>query len=70
MKFSTNGGRSTPKNAKRLANTDYLDIQISLDGADAATNDLVRGEGSYAMARTAMDKLAAAGFGQFKISVV
>ena len=27
---------------------DYLDVQISLDGLDAATNDAVRGEGSYA----------------------
>ena len=49
---------------------DYLDIQISLDGIDAATNDAVRGDGSYAMARRAMDNLAAAGFGPFKISVV
>ena len=44
--------------------------RISLDGADAATNDPVRGEGSYATAIRAMDNLAAAGFGPFKISVV
>ena len=37
---------------------DYLDIQISLDGIDAATNDAVRGDGSYATARRAMDHLA------------
>ena len=49
---------------------DYLDIQISLDGLDAATNDAVRGDGSYATARRAMDHLASAGFGPFKISVV
>jgi mycofactocin radical SAM maturase len=49
---------------------DYLDVQISLDGTDAATNDAVRGAGSYAKARQAMDHLAAAGFGPFKISVV
>ena len=36
----------------------------------ASTNDAVRGEGSFAAARTAMDNLAAANFGQFKISVV
>ena len=30
----------------------------------------MRGEGSFAAARTAMDNLAAAGFGPFKISVV
>ena len=49
---------------------DYLDIQIRLDGVDEATNDAVRGPGSYRMARTAMDNLASAGFGPFKISVV
>ena len=42
----------------------------SLDGLDAATNDAVRGDGSYATARRAMDRLAAAGFGPFKISIV
>ena len=47
-----------------------MDVQISIDGADAATNDAVRGEGSYRTARRAMDHLAAAGFGPFKISVV
>ena len=45
-------------------------MQISIDGATAATNDAVRGEGSFAAARTAMDNLAAADFGPFKISVV
>ncbi|WP_262321372.1 mycofactocin radical SAM maturase [Acidiferrimicrobium sp. IK] len=70
VKFSTNGSTITPARAARLAATDYLDIQISLDGADAATNDAVRGDGSYATARRAMDHLAAADFGPFKISVV
>ena len=49
---------------------DYLDIQISIDGADADVNDAVRGEGSFAAARTAMDHLRDAGFGAFKISIV
>jgi mycofactocin biosynthetic radical S-adenosylmethionine protein MftC len=70
VKFSTNGSRIDASVASRLAGSDYIDIQISLDGADAATNDAVRGEGSYATAIAAMDHLAAAGFGQFKISVV
>lgn len=70
VKFSTNGAFIDEKNAKRLAAMDYLDIQISLDGTDAATNDAVRGSGSYATAIRAMDNLKAAGFGQFKISVV
>src|SRR5512135_1618052 len=70
VKFSTNGVRLGPAEAARLAATDYVDVQISIDGADAATNDAVRGDGSFATARRAMDALAAAGFGPFKISVV
>ncbi len=70
VKFSTNGSTITPDRARRLSGADYVDVQISLDGADEATNDAVRGHGSYAMARRAMDYLGAAGFGPFKISVV
>ena len=70
VKFSTNGTRLTPERARQLAALDYLDVQISIDGATAATNDAVRGEGSFAAARRAMDNLAAADFGPFKISVV
>jgi mycofactocin radical SAM maturase len=70
VKFSTNGTRLTAERARRLAGMDYVDVQVSLDGALESTNDAVRGQGSYAAARTAMDNLAAAGFGPFKISVV
>ncbi len=70
VKFSTNGAFIDSQKARRLAAMDYLDIQISLDGVDAVTNDAVRGAGSYDMARRAMDNLAAANFGPFKISVV
>jgi mycofactocin biosynthetic radical S-adenosylmethionine protein MftC len=70
VKFSTNGSTINAERAARLAGMDYVDVQISIDGADAATNDAVRGHGSYASARGAMDHLAAAGFGPFKISVV
>ena len=70
VKFSTNGAFIDRPRAQQLAAMDYLDIQLSIDGVDAATNDAVRGEGSYAMARRAMDNLAEAGFGPFKISVV
>ena len=51
VKFSTNGSRITAEVARRLAASDYVDVQISLDGATAAVNDAVRGEGSYATAR-------------------
>ena len=70
VKFSTNGAHIDADAARRLAAMDYLDIQISIDGADAATNDAVRGIGSFDVALTAMQHLADAGFGQFKISVV
>jgi mycofactocin biosynthetic radical S-adenosylmethionine protein MftC len=43
VKFSTNGSMITPRTPARLAAMDYVDIQISIDGADAATNDPVRG---------------------------
>jgi mycofactocin biosynthetic radical S-adenosylmethionine protein MftC len=70
VKFSTNGTRIDETAAERLAGIDYLDIQISIDGVDAATSDRIRGVGSYERARRAMDNLKAAKFGQFKISVV
>jgi mycofactocin biosynthetic radical S-adenosylmethionine protein MftC len=70
VKFSTNGTFLDAAAARRLAAMDYLDVQISIDGIDAATNDAVRGTGSYATARRAMDNLREAGFGPFKISIV
>jgi mycofactocin radical SAM maturase len=70
VKFSTNGAFIDADRARRLAAMDYVDIQISLDGTDPATNDAVRGEGSYATAVAAMEHLRDAGFGEFKISVV
>ena len=70
VKFSTNGSGIDAAVAKRLAKSDYVDVQISIDGADAETNDHVRGEGSFATAVEAMEHLDAAGFEGFKISVV
>ncbi len=70
VKFSTNGVRITPEVAARLAASDYVDVQISLDGATAEVNDAVRGAGSFEMATRALENLAAAGFSDAKISVV
>jgi mycofactocin radical SAM maturase len=70
VKFSTNGVRLDKKRAAQLARTDYVDVQISLDGATADVNDVVRGPGSYGMAMRALENLAEAGFAQPKISVV
>jgi mycofactocin radical SAM maturase len=70
VKFSTNGSRITPAVAARLAASDYVDVQVSVDGATAEVNDRVRGPGSYATAMRAMERLAEAGFRGFKLSVV
>jgi mycofactocin radical SAM maturase len=70
VKFSTNGVRITPERARFLASTDYVDVQISLDGATAEVNDFVRGPGSYGTALRALQNLADAGFRDAKISVV
>ncbi len=70
VKFSTNGSKITLDVARRLAASDYVDVQISLDGATPDVNDPIRGEGTFDMAMTAMDNLKAAGVENFKISVV
>jgi mycofactocin radical SAM maturase len=70
VKFSTNGVRIDAAAARRLAASDYVDVQISLDGATAGVNDAVRGAGSHATAIRAMENLRAARFKGFKISVV
>lgn len=56
--------------AAKLAASDYVDVQISLDGATAEVNDPIRGPGSFDMAIRALENLAAAGFSDAKISVV
>jgi mycofactocin biosynthetic radical S-adenosylmethionine protein MftC len=70
VKFSTNGSRITQEVAERIAASDYVDVQISLDGATAEVNDAVRGPGSFEMAMTAMQHLSDAGCEGFKVSVV
>jgi mycofactocin biosynthetic radical S-adenosylmethionine protein MftC len=70
VKFSTNGVRITPERARFLAATDYVDVQVSLDGATAEVNDYVRGPGSYDTALAALENLAEAGFADSKLSVV
>ncbi len=70
VKFSTNGSRINAERARQLAASDYVDVQISLDGATAEVNDYVRGPGSFDTAITALANLQAAGFSDAKISVV
>jgi mycofactocin radical SAM maturase len=70
VKFSTNGVRITGERAEFLAGTDYVDVQVSLDGATPAVNDRVRGAGSFDLAMRALDNLSTAGFVNAKVSVV
>jgi mycofactocin radical SAM maturase len=70
VKFSTNGSRITPERARWLAASDYVDVQVSLDGATPEVNDAIRGPGSYATATTALERLHAAGMTNPKLSVV
>lgn len=70
VKFSTNGIKLDRARAVQLAATDYVDVQVSLDGATAEVNDQLRGHGSYATAVNALTNLAEAGFTKPKISVV
>jgi [mycofactocin precursor peptide]-tyrosine decarboxylase / 3-amino-5-[(4-hydroxyphenyl)methyl]-4,4-dimethylpyrrolidin-2-one synthase len=67
VKFSTNGSRIDAQRARWLRGNDYVDVQISLDGATAEVNDAVRGIGSYDTAIAAMEHLTNTGF---KLSVV
>jgi [mycofactocin precursor peptide]-tyrosine decarboxylase / 3-amino-5-[(4-hydroxyphenyl)methyl]-4,4-dimethylpyrrolidin-2-one synthase len=69
VKFSTNGYLLEAEEAARIATTDYLDVQISVDGLTEEVNDATRGRGSFRRARTAMEHLVDAGVEGFKISV-
>ena len=70
VKFSTNGSRITRAVAGQLAVSDYVDVQLSLDGATKEVNDALRGEGTYDTVLAAMERLASAGMVGFKVSVV
>ncbi len=70
VKFSTNGVKITSEVAAALAANDYVDVQISLDGATPEVNDAIRGPRSYETALRAMQNLADAGMKNFKLSVV
>src|SRR5262249_12052408 len=69
VKFSTNGTLVDRAAARWIAATDYLDVQISVDGVSAQVNDPIRGAGSFDRAHAAMELLAAEGF-PFKVNHV
>jgi mycofactocin radical SAM maturase len=69
VKFSTNGTLLDRDAARWIASTDYLDVQVSVDGAGEEVNDPIRGTGSFGRARRAMELLAEEGF-PFKVNHV
>jgi len=62
----TNGTLLTPERSRRLRalfdESDYsLDLRVSIDGWDAASNDPIRGEGTYERILEGLRNVAAAG---------
>lgn len=69
VKFSTNGGLLDRATVRRIASMDYIDVQVSLDGATEPINDSIRGTGSFDKAIRAMGHLANEDM-SFKINTV
>jgi [mycofactocin precursor peptide]-tyrosine decarboxylase / 3-amino-5-[(4-hydroxyphenyl)methyl]-4,4-dimethylpyrrolidin-2-one synthase len=59
---STNGTLLNETIVRRLKGLDLLYIQVSLDGATAATNDSIRGTGTFEKILAAIELLAGSGF--------
>ncbi len=59
---STNGTFLSDTVVKKLKDLDHLYIQVSLDGATAATNDSIRGKGTFEKILAAIELLAKSGF--------
>lgn len=67
---STNGTMIDETLAKKLAAMDLLYIQISLDGATPQTNDIIRGQGSFAQAVAGIENLTKHKFPHLSINTV
>jgi mycofactocin biosynthetic radical S-adenosylmethionine protein MftC len=65
---STNGTLVDETLAGRLAGMDYLYIQVSLDGATAATNDPIRGKGTFDRSISGLETLVRRGFPTHRLS--
>ena len=65
---STNGTLVDETLAARLAGMDYLYIQVSLDGATAATNDPIRGKGTFDRIISGLENLVHRGFPTHRLS--
>ena len=58
VQFSTNGTLVTAEIAKKIAAIRQVRVQVSLDGATEATNDQIRGTGSFKGALGALELLS------------
>jgi mycofactocin biosynthetic radical S-adenosylmethionine protein MftC len=67
---STNGTLLTDDLAKRLSEMDLLYIQVSLDGATEATNEMIRGKGTYRRIMEGIGTLLDAGFPHLSTNTV
>ena len=67
---STNGTVHDASLAERLSKMDLLRIQVSLDGATAATNDAIRGAGTYRRIIAGIDLLLKWSFTNLSINTV
>lgn len=65
LRLQTNGTLLTPKRVDDLTDPVFanLHLQISLDGAQPATHDLVRGKGNFAKTMNGLQLLSQAGLG-------
>jgi mycofactocin radical SAM maturase len=70
IKYSTNGIRMSDDMIAMLVDNDYLDLQISLDGAHPSSNDPIRGDGTFEQICETLGKLKSAGVKGHKISTV
>jgi mycofactocin biosynthetic radical S-adenosylmethionine protein MftC len=67
---STNGTVLTEALVERLVAMELLYIQVSLDGAQAETNDAIRGKGTFGRILTALELLTRAGFQNLSTNTV
>ncbi len=56
--------------AQWISKESYLDVQVSLDGANASTNDEIRGQGSFQTSIAALEVLQRAEANSVKVSTV
>ncbi len=67
---STNGTMLTPELVDELVGMELLFLQVSLDGAQAATNDAIRGEGTFERILEGVSLLSRRSFPDLSLNMV